>query len=91
MLPINPTNELPLTVYGGAGYIDLPAIKIDDGHGRIITRWQLSDEDRARIAAGGDIFLDVWTFGRPLQPVCLSTEPPVIEVIHADGIRAVTL
>lgn len=55
---------------------NLPAVLTDD---EVITRWELSDDDRARLAAGGSMYLRIMTFGRPLQPVCLTTECPFVE------------
>jgi hypothetical protein len=37
----------------------------------LLTRWRLSDEDRARIAAGEDLFVALQTFGRPLHPMAV--------------------
>ena len=37
-----------------------------------VSRWRLDDEERAKIAAGEDLFLSVVTFGGPVQPVALS-------------------
>lgn len=44
----------------------------DEDH--IISRWEPTDEDRARIAAGGPVFL--WIMGGVQPPVCLTTEDP---------------
>lgn len=35
----------------------------------VVTRWQLTPEDRARLLAGEDLYLRVLTFGQPLQPL----------------------
>ena len=35
----------------------------------MMTRWELDDEERERIAAGDDVYLTVYTHGRPMQPV----------------------
>lgn len=42
----------------------------------VYTRWRLNDAEKAQIAAGEDIFLVIWTFGSPLQPVRLEVGPP---------------
>jgi hypothetical protein len=39
--------------------------------GRVVTEWEPTEEERARIAAGERIRLSVWTFNSPLQPVLL--------------------
>lgn len=50
-------------------YIPLPAIVCPDGS--VLTEWQLTEDERARLVAGEAIRLTIWTFGRPLQPVML--------------------
>jgi hypothetical protein len=35
----------------------------------LLSRWRLNDGDRARIAAGEDIYIGLLTFGRPMQPL----------------------
>lgn len=37
--------------------------------GIVMSRWRLTDRERALIAAGADILLSVWTHGGPLQPL----------------------
>lgn len=39
----------------------------------VITRWELSQEERRRILEGEDIYLSIW--GTPIRPVCLSVGP----------------
>lgn len=43
--------------------------------GFMISRWELTDEDRQRIAAGGSVYLSVMGRGHP--PVLLTTDVPV--------------
>lgn len=40
--------------------------------GRILTRWSPTPAQRQAIVEGADVFLEVMTFGQPLQPVLLS-------------------
>jgi len=35
---------------------------------RLLSRWRLSDEDRARVAMGDDLYICLLTYGRP-QPI----------------------
>jgi hypothetical protein len=60
-------------------YIPLPAVPYADQHEqiRVLTRWRLTDEERAAIANGVDLWLELMTFGEPLQPVRLSVECPI--------------
>lgn len=46
-----------------------------DGVPVLLTRWRFTDEDRARVAAGGDLYLSVMTFGQPLQPIGVQIGP----------------
>ncbi len=48
-------------------YLPLPVHKTPDGV--ILSRWHLSDEERKAVIAGADIWLYVWTFNQPLQPI----------------------
>ena len=42
--------------------------------GQVISCWQRSEEDKARIAETGQIWLSQLTFNRPLQPVFMTTD-----------------
>lgn len=53
------------------GVRPLPAILLA---GHVLTRWHMTDEERALIAAGGDLWLDIVTHGRPVQPVALAAK-----------------
>lgn len=51
-------------------YLPLPAAIVDrDGAQTVVTRWQFTDEERAAIANGADLYLEMLTFGSPLQPL----------------------
>ena len=60
-------------------------VRVDGLEGRMIIRAELDEVDRQRIAAGGSVYLHVLTYGQPLQPFCLTTERPIVEVLTADG------
>jgi len=51
-------------------YAPLPAaiVKRDEGQA-VVTRWRFTDEERAAIANGADLYLELLTFGQPLQPI----------------------
>ena len=51
-------------------YQPLPSLHTPSG--RVITRWVLTDEERAQILRGSDVYLTIHTFNQPLQPVRLS-------------------
>lgn len=89
--PVIPGAGLPEVVFGATQpeYEPLPAVVLDGPERELVTRWEPSEEDRARIAAGGSVYLHVYTFGQRLQPVLLATEPPELHVLTADGIRSI--
>lgn len=57
-------------------YQNLPSIRLDDGS--ILSRWKLTDEERQTVAETGDIYLVMQTFGKPVTPVMLLAEKPMI-------------
>lgn len=67
------------TVYaeGQKEYFPLPSV-VDRSkmEGPVYTRWSLTGEERKAVAEGADIFLTIWTFHNPLQPVRLDVGPP---------------
>jgi hypothetical protein len=62
---MNEDQCLPLYVYQGAD---------PDGRRVVISRWQPDDEDRARIAAGGPVWL--WIMGGTMPPASVDTNDP---------------
>ena len=56
-------------------YLPLPALRFADG--LVLTRWRLSAEELAALVNGEDLYLSVWTFNRPLQPVLLTVGLPM--------------
>ncbi len=52
-------------------YNPLPFVRREDGV--ILTRWKPTDSEREAIAAGSDIYLSIWTFNQPLQPLYMET------------------
>jgi len=60
-------------------YIPLPAIRARDG--MITTRWQCTWKERLAILLSGNLFLQVHTFGKKLQPVRLFTRTPNVKEV----------
>lgn len=79
MKPI-PIEGLPVTVYGGEGYIPLPTANLG---GRTTSRWKLDWRERFKVLVSGEIWLSVLTFGGPLQPVKLEVDCPIVMEITA--------
>lgn len=57
-------------------YIPLPAVYLDTPSRPMITRWQLTEEERQLIAMGADIVLQQLTFAQRFQPVNLQVVMP---------------
>ena len=81
MKPISPvipgeTHNEVIVAENQDEYQNLPSIQLQDGS--ILTRWKLTDEEKAIIAETGDIYLIMWTGGKPVSPVLLMVEKPKI-------------
>lgn len=76
MKPVDPQleqdgfNVRPAVFVGADPVQPLPASLTAEG--LVITRWKLSDEERAAVAAGADLWCAISTFNQPLQPIALS-------------------
>lgn len=58
-------------------YNPLPSIIIPGREGEVLSRWELTEEEKALLASGeGHIFLSLSTFGQPLQPIRLRVATP---------------
>lgn len=55
-----------------AEYRDLPSVRTPDG--QVITRWALTDEERAQVAAGADVFVTLLSHG-PINPLFVTIGP----------------
>lgn len=54
-------------------YTPLPTVRTPGG--TVLTRWTLTDAERAAIVRGEDIYVMVRTFNAPLQPLLVSVGP----------------
>lgn len=50
-------------------YRQLPAVIFTGPERRVISRWTLTPDERAKIAAGEDLYVEQLTFGSALQPI----------------------
>lgn len=57
-------------------YVPLPAVKLADGE--VISRWELTVEEKEKISETGCIYVAMLTFNGPLQPIWLTVEPPTL-------------
>jgi hypothetical protein len=79
MTPVSPVlkrSDAPEIVFAKdqPQYIPLPAVRSEDG--LITTRWKLTWRERLTLFLRGDLYLQVLTFNRPLQPLKLSVTEP---------------
>lgn len=76
--PIIPGFEVPVVTFAKdqPEYIPLPAWRGEDG--TVVTRWRFGWKERWRLLLTGDLWLTLLTFNKPLQPVKLDTECPLL-------------
>lgn len=68
-------------------YIPLPIARITSNTMvPLVSRWTFTDEERAAIAAGGDLYLTLYSFGRPHMPVMLTIAPPLFDGAQSEAV-----
>ncbi len=55
--------------------VPLPAV-FDDKQGILVSRWELTDEERQGLINGGSVYLMMWTMGHSPFPVLLTATCP---------------
>ena len=58
------------------------ALILENGQ-QLLFRFQLTEEDRHRVAEGQDLFMFMATFGKPMHPIILTFAKPE-EIINYD-------
>lgn len=61
---------------GQPEYDPLPAILVPGPDSEVLTRWELTDEEKILLLSGGHVYLSLKTFGNPVQPVLLRIATP---------------
>lgn len=76
--PVIPGQESRETIYAKDQpmYLPLPAIVMDGVEREVLTCWELTNEEKIALLSGGQIYLSLWTFGSPLQPIRLRVAMP---------------
>lgn len=82
MIPVDPRIDPALVPDGSRAvvmgesqqdeYIPLPSVRTPQGH--VITRWRLSESERAAVGAGEDIFITLVSHG-PINPLFATVGP----------------
>lgn len=71
-----PSSNKVFRLVGGTEDNDLwVRFGVEDGEPTITSTWQLTDDERAEIAAGANIELTVWGVGTPPVAMRTTTEP----------------
>lgn len=87
--PVLPGQEHRETVYAKdqPAYLPLPAIVMQGPEREVLTRWELTNEEKILLLSGGQIYLSIWTFGQPLQPIRLVVAKPedIVAELAASG------
>jgi hypothetical protein len=76
--PVMPGSE-PIEIVLGKDqpeYIPLPAVYLNAPAVPMVTRWRLTDEERAAVTEGADLVFTQLTFGMPFQPVHFQVTMP---------------
>lgn len=86
--PVIPGRDEVVYAETQAEYEPLPAIRLDCRQGEVITRWKPDAGELEALANGASIYLHLWTFGNPLQPILIEVATPeaverAISVPHA--------
>jgi len=55
-------------------YLDLPGLRHHNVEGELITCWSLSWRERFKVLFSGCVWLNMWTFNKPVTPVRLSVD-----------------
>ncbi len=55
---------------GQPQYIPLPALRSPEG--QVMSRWELTNEERLWIANGADVFITIHTFNEPYPPTSVT-------------------
>lgn len=83
--PVIPGLQLPELVFAKdqPEYRPLPAYRSDDG--LVVTRWKLTWAERFAVLFGGNLWLSVLTFNRPIQPVKIDVHPSLDAIVDRQG------
>ena len=79
--PVMPGSEPIEIVYAKEQkeYVPLPAVYVNNANSRtVISRWRLSDQERAEIAAGADVVLQL------LMPMGAFLTPSNLQIVMPD-------
>lgn len=81
VLKKQPRLRMGLSIFGSSQkeYVPLPGLRGQDEYRMVTTRWHLTWQERLRLLVSGDLWVQMLTFGKPLQPIKILTEEPTPE------------
>ena len=85
MYPVNFEGANCIYGQGQEQYQPLPAYKVNDEQGQVLTFWRPTDEELEILNNGGHIGLSVFTFYNHLQPVLLYVTDELEELKMSTG------
>lgn len=59
-------------------YLPLPACKVGDQEGTVISCWKLDWKERLKVLFRGRVYLGLMTFGSPIQPQWMAVSNPIV-------------
>ncbi len=89
VIPVIPIVDLKETIVAEHQdeYKNLPVVWCGEKEGQVaVSRWELSDEEIAKIIETKSIWVYLWTFGKPFNPMMITTTTPTIE-LQVDGVE----
>lgn len=68
-------------------YLPLPALKLYNPQGEVITCWKMSFKDRIKVLFTGKVWLSLMTFNKPLTPSYMSVNRKEVYSVPEDNER----
>jgi hypothetical protein len=91
--PVVPGEELREVIYARdqREYLPLRTLRGSVTEVPVLSRWSPTPEQRQAIVEGKDIFLNLFTFGRPLQPIQMfvASDEDSTEIMQIVGIKPI--
>lgn len=85
VLPAMPDLPRVLVAKDQKEYLALPSLRTVDGQN--VSRWRLDWRERLQVLLSGNVFVSVWTLGKPLQPMMIAADyPRIIQSSDQTGI-----
>ncbi len=67
------------------GYLPLPALKLNDAEGRVISCWRMNWKERLKVLLTGRVWLSLMSFNKPLTPSYMSVNRKDVYSVPEDN------